>query len=288
MRPADLKTKIFLDSGNPAETQQIKELMGFLDGQTTNPTLISKHPDAQAKIHSGNLFTADEALGFYKEVVEQIAEIIPHGSISIEVYADETSTKEELLSQADEFSSWISRPHIKFPITQAGLAAAEQAVVDGMNVNMTLCFSQEQAAAVYAATRGARAGQVFLSPFIGRLDDKGYNGVDVVKHILEMYQNSDKHVQVLAASVRTMEHFIRSIQLGADCITAPFSILSEWAKAGFPLTQQSNESEQPSLNPIEFAHIDLNMPWQEYNIEHELTKSGLLKFVDDWNSLVQR
>lgn len=287
MRPAQLKTKIFLDSGNPDETRQIKQLMGFLDGQTTNPTLISKHPSAQEKIHSGELFTADEALGFYKEIVQQIADVIPDGAISIEVYADETTTKEEMLTQADEFNSWIAHPHIKFPITFSGLSAAEQAVVDGMNVNMTLCFSQEQAASVYSATRGARKGQVFLSPFIGRLEDLGYDGVDVVRHIINMYQNSDHHVEVLAASVRTLDHFVRSIELGADCITAPFSILSDWATAGFPLAA-TNQVPQEALHPIEFSQIDLNKPWQEYNITHELTSTGLQKFVDDWNSLVQK
>jgi transaldolase len=291
MRPAQLQqlhTKIFLDSGNPEETKQIKELMGFLDGQTTNPTLISKHPFAQEKISSGALFSAEEALGFYKQVVQQIADVIPRGAISIEVYADETTTKEEMLTQADEFNTWISHPHIKFPITHAGLAAAEQAVVDGMNVNLTLCFSQEQAASVYAATRGARKGHVFLSPFIGRLDDIGYDGVDVVRHIIQMFAQSDHHVEVLAASIRTLDHFLRSLELGVDCITAPFSVLSEWATAGFPLQRAVPENTASQLHPIEFVTLDLNKPWQEYNSTHELTSQGLAKFVADWNSLVQR
>lgn len=291
MRPANLNTKIFLDSGNPDETKQVKELLGFLDGQTTNPTLVSKHPLAQERVENGQPFTAEEALNLYKEIVSEIAQVIPDGAISIEVYADETTTKDEMLTQADEFSSWISQPHIKFPITPAGLAAAEQAVVDGMNINMTLCFSQEQAAAVYAATRGAKPGQVFLSPFIGRLDDMGYDGVDVVKHIMKMYESSDHHVQVLAASIRTVDHLIRSFEVGADYVTAPLNILQEWASAGFPLTTTSTtvaSSENTALlHAIEFNEIDLNKPWQEYNSSHALTSKGLQKFVEDWNSLVQ-
>lgn len=285
-RPTNLKTKIFLDSGNPDETKQVVEMMGFLDGQTTNPTLIAKHPTAQARLQAGDLFNANEALGLYKEVVQEISKVIPQGAISIEVYADETSTKDEMLTQADEFSSWIQYPHVKFPLIPAGLAAAEQAVVDGMNVNMTLCFSQEQAAAVYSATQGAKPGQVFLSPFIGRLDDIGYNGVDVVKHIIDMFTQSDKHVQVLAASIRTVDHLIQSIELGADCVTVPFAVLYEWVSLGYP-TQRTSVSQEAVLHQIDFINIDLNKPWQEYNIEHQLTAKGLQKFVEDWNSLIQ-
>ncbi|MEO8581193.1 MAG: transaldolase family protein [Patescibacteria group bacterium] len=290
MRPQNLHPKIFLDSGNPEDTRRIKALMGFLDGQTTNPTLISKHPVVQERVAAGQLFTADEALGLYKNIVQQISAEMPHGAISIEVYADETTTKEEMLTQADEFCTWITHPHIKFPITPAGLAAVEQAVVDGMNVNLTLCFSQEQAAAVYAATRGAKPGQVFLSPFIGRLDDVGYDGVDVVKHIINMFENSDQHVQVLAASIRNLAHLIRSIEFGADCLTVPFNVLSEWAAASYPVTSVDTTASEPQslLHPIEFSEIDLNKPWQEYNIAHELTSKGLQKFVSDWQSLVQQ
>lgn len=285
MRPANLKTKIFLDSGNPAETAQAIEVLGFLDGQTTNPTLIAKHPVAQQRLQSGQLFSADEALGLYKEVVQQIAKLIPDKPISIEVYADASSTKDEMLTQADEFASWIDQPYIKFPIISEGLAAAEQVVVDGMNVNMTLCFSQEQAAAVYSATSGAKQGQVILSPFIGRLDDQRQHGIDLVKHILEMYKDSDQHVQVLAASVRSVQHVVELIELGVDCLTAPLSVLTGWVQQGFPMSLQNEQIS--SLSPIQFTPIDLQRPWREYPITHELTEMGLSKFVSDWEALIK-
>ena len=82
---------------------------------------------------------------------------------------------------------WIPNAHVKFPTSAEGLKAAEKAIGLGLRVNMTLCFSQAQAAAVYAATRGARKGQVFVSPFIGRLDDRGENGMDLIANILRMY-----------------------------------------------------------------------------------------------------
>jgi transaldolase len=284
MRPANLKTKIFLDSGNPEETAQAKELLGFLDGQTTNPTLISRHPIAQQRLQSGQLFSAEEALGLYKQVVQQIADVIPDGAISIEVYADQTTTKDEMLTQADEFSTWIKEPFIKFPITTEGLAAAEQAVVDGIRVNMTLCFSQQQAAAVYAATSGAHKGHVFLSPFIGRLDDKQQRGTDLLRNIMQMYAQSDHHVEVLAASIRSVEHLVQAIMFGVDCLTAPLSILQTWAQQGMPM-----ELAQPQtmLTEIQYEQIDLHKNWREYSIQHELTDMGLSKFVSDWNALIR-
>jgi transaldolase len=285
MRPQFLKTKIFLDSGNPVDTKRAIETLGFLDGQTTNPTLIAKHPLAQERIQTGQLFSANEALGLYKEIVQEIHKVIPRGAISIEVYADETTTMKEMLVQADEFQNWIPHPYIKFPITSEGLAAAEQAIVDGMRVNMTLCFSQEQAAAVYAATRGVKDDRVFLSPFVGRLDDQRKQGLDLVRHIMTMFQQSDHHVQVLAASIRTVEHLVQSIEAGANCLTAPLNVLSEWAGLGFPVSFTLGTSSE--LHPIDYQEIDLTKGWKEYQITHELTSMGLQKFVSDWNSLVQ-
>src|SRR3990172_71294 len=149
MKPANLKTKIFLDSGDPNETKQAIKLLGFLDGQTTNPSLIAKNPDAQ-----GKKFTEEEISSFYKGVVREISSLIPSGSISIEVYTDLDSTGDKLYQQGEMMFSWIPNAHIKYPITRSGLEAAEHSVETGIRVNMTLCFSEEQAAAVYASTLG--------------------------------------------------------------------------------------------------------------------------------------
>lgn len=285
MKPANLKTKIFLDSGDPQETKEIIKLLAFLDGQTTNPTLISKNPRAKEKIDKGEKFTKEEILSFYKEIVTEISGLIPNGSVSVEVYSDKSTTSEEMLKQGREMLSWIPNAHIKFPTTHEGLKAAGHAVKEGMRVNMTLCFSQEQAAAVYAATHGAKKGDVFVSPFIGRLDDRGENGMDLIKNTIQMYNVSDHHVEVLTASVRSMDHFLYAIKLGSDIITAPFKVLKEWAEKGIPMPEQSFKYSS-NLKPISYREIDLNKPWQEYNITHELTDIGIEKFSSDWNQLL--
>src|ERR1051326_1942800 len=159
MRPENLKTKIFLDSGDPEETKSALSSLGFLDGQTTNPSLIAKSPEA-----AGKKFSEVEVLDFYKSVVEKVSSQIPQGSVSIEVYADAATAADQMLMQAKEFYKWIPNAHIKFPTTTEGLKAAESAVKEGMRVNMTLVFSQNQAAAVYAATKAGKRGGVYLSP----------------------------------------------------------------------------------------------------------------------------
>ena len=156
MRPKNLASRIFLDGGSPDESREIISLLGFLDGQTTNPSLISKNPEAKKRIERGPKFRQDEIFDFYRNVVRTISGLIPQGSVSVEVYADAVTTSDKMLAMGREMFSWIPNAHIKFPTSKEGLKAAEQAVREGLRVNMTLCFTQEQAAAVYAATRGAK------------------------------------------------------------------------------------------------------------------------------------
>ena len=291
MRPENLKTRIFLDSGDPNETKAALSALGFLDGQTTNPSLIAKHPAT-----AGKKFGADELLNFYEKVVKEVSALIPSGSVSIEVYSDSTTSAEQMYEQGQEFFKWIPNPapeqarygagaHIKYPTTLEGLKAAEISVKNGLRVNMTLVFSQEQAAAVYAATLGAKTGEVFVSPFIGRLDDRGENGMDLIKNIIQMYQAGDGHVQVLTASVRSMEHFFQAIKLGSDIITSPLKILKEWAEQKFPIS--NSQFSKTNLKPIGYQEIALTKPWQQYNLAHELTDKGLEKFSQDWNGLIK-
>ena len=162
MRPQGLRTRIFLDGGDPEETRQIIEILGFLDGQTTNPTLIAKSPEAKARREHNSKFTEREVLGFYRDVVKRISSMIPQGSVSVEVYADSLSDVDGMLNQGKQMFSWIPNAHIRFPISRYGLKAAHHALLEGVRVNLTLCFSQKQAAAVYAATKGARRGDVFV------------------------------------------------------------------------------------------------------------------------------
>jgi len=287
MKPKDLRTRIFLDGGDPDETRKIIGLLGFLDGQTTNPTLISKNPRARQRLEKGEKFTGEEIIGFYRETVKEISKLIPQGSISIEVYSDLSTLAEAMLKQAGKMFSWIPNAHIKFPVSREGLKAAEQVVKSGMRVNLTLCFTQDQAAAVYAATKGAKRGDVFVSPFIGRLDDRGENGMDVISHILKMYRKGDGHIMVLTASVRKLDHLLYALRLGSDIITAPFNVLREWGEKGLPLPKGDYVYDSANLRGIPFKEIDLTKKWETYDIRHELTDKGMERFSADWNALIK-
>ncbi len=287
MRPQQLKTRIFLDGGNPDETARAIKVFGFLDGQTTNPTLISKNPGVRERLEQGTRFSAGEIVGYYRDVVKKISAMIPEGSISVEVYADRATKAETMLEQGKEMFGWIPNAHIKFPTSAEGLKAASLAISQGLRVNMTLCFSQAQAAAVYAATRGARKGQVFVSPFIGRLDDRGENGMDLIGNIIRMYAKGDGHVEVLTASVRKVDHLLYAIKLDSDIITSPFGVLEEWGKKGLSLPGPDYRYDPGSLRPIPYEEIDLTKDWREYDIRHDLTDKGMERFSQDWNSLIK-
>lgn len=287
MRPQKLKTRIFLDGGDPGETKELLSLLGFLDGQTTNPTLIAKNTEARKRLEQGSRFSESEIFDFYHRVVTTISGLLPKGSVSVEVYADAATPAAAMLKQGKAMFSWIPNAHIKFPTSQEGLAAAEQAVQEGLRVNMTLCFSQEQAAAVYAATRGAKKGQVFVSPFVGRLDDIGENGMDLIAHILRMNLQGDGHVEVLTASVRSLDHFLCALMLGSDIITAPYDVLKSWGEKGMPLPGDGYCYNTKSLSPILALDTGLGKQWREYDIRHELTDKGMARFSADWNALIK-
>jgi transaldolase len=206
--------------------------------------------------------------------------------VSIEVHADHDTTAEDMLDQARKMSAWIPNAHIKYPTTTEGLKAAARSVREGIRVNMTLCFSQDQAAAVHAATRGAAPGQVFVSPFVGRLDDIGLNGMDLIANCVRMYRAGDGHVEVLSASVRNMEHFMQSLALEADIITVPYKVLEEWGNAGMPLPEDSFHYDSGDLKPIAYKDLDLNAPWESFDIRHDLTDKGIERFSSDWNTLI--
>src|SRR5438045_4225265 len=179
-----LNTKILVDGGDPTETLRVKNLLGFVDGQTTNPSLIAKNPDIQQSIASGHTLTPEEEKDEYRKIVKAISPLVGSAGVSIEVFADCDTKAGEMLAQGEEMFSWIPNAYIKYPCTHEGLRAAEMSVHRGIRVNMTLCFSQDQAAAVYSATKGAK-DPVYVSPFVGRLDDRGQDGMHVVENILK-------------------------------------------------------------------------------------------------------
>lgn len=280
MTTSNLETKIFLDSGSPEETKKSLDTLGFLDGQTTNPTLIAKH-----EVEEGiKKITEPEAIQFYKESVCEISKLIPNGSVSIEVFSDLNTTKEKMLTQANEMFSWIPNAHIKFPCTISGLSAAEVFLENGGRVNITLCFSQEQAAAVFVALKNSTSGQAFLSPFIGRIDDVGENGMDVLKNIIRMKEECSSKVEILAASIRSVDHLLASISLKSDIVTVPLKIIEEWKSYNFSIPKDFVYNSE--LTRVPYRSLDLSKSFTSFNLFHELTKKGLEKFNQDWNKVV--
>lgn len=287
MRPSGLQTQIFLDGGDPSETRDVLKTLGFLDGQTTNPSLVSKNPKARERLERGEKFTSEELLHFYREVVEEISGLIPDGSVSVEVYADADTPAETMLRQADMMFGWIPNAHIKFPSSSEGLTAARRAVDQGIRVNMTLCFTQEQGAAAYSATTGAERGNVFVSPFVGRLDDRGENGMDLIENLIRMYASGDGHVEVLTASVRNIDHLLHALRLGSDIVSVPYKILTQWSETGLTIPGDDYVYRPGDLSPIHYREIDLDRDFEDYDIRHELTDKGMERFSADWNALIQ-
>lgn len=286
------KTKILVDGGDPAETRRIKDLLGFVDGQTTNPSLVAKNPEIRKLVTSGQRLSGQEEKEEYKHIVQSISPLVGEAGVSIEVFADLGTTGEQMFEQGKEMFSWAPNAYIKYPCTHEGLRAAQMSVRDRIRVNMTLCFSQEQAAAVYSATKGS-VEPVYVSPFVGRLDDRGENGMDLVKNIKKMYEISDGHVHVLAASIRHLEHLLCAFALEVQLVTVPARLLEEWAVKSFPMPNRDfiykaiGASGKP-LNAMPYRMLELNQPWENFDIAHELTTKGIQKFVEDYQSTLKR
>jgi len=279
-------SKILVDGGDPEETTRIRRLIGFVDGQTTNPSLIAKNPEVMHLVESGHRLTEREEAAEYRKIVQAISPLVGDAGVSIEVFADLNTTADEMLKQGREMSSWISNAYIKYPCTAEGLKAAERSVAEGIRVNITLCFSQQQAASVYAATKGSRA-PVYVSPFVGRLDDIGKNGADVVRNIKRMFDQSDHHVLVLAASIRSLQHLLYAFHVRSELVTVPAKILEQWAQEGMPLPSD-DFAYTPVGTEIPYEELNLEQPWEQFNIEHDLTRKGIQKFVSDYKSTLRK
>ena len=316
-------TKFFLDSCDPMQTieaiESLNKINVNLDGQTTNPSLLVKNPLLQMQLHGGKIHE-QALLDFYKQEIQAISNLIPEGSVSIEVYADENSTKDDLLKQAHEFYTWIPNAHIKFPTIKAGIEAAQEFVNGGGRVNMTLVFSQEQALAVHIATKNMKnPGDVLLSPFVGRFDDIGLNGTDFIANVVKMYKELGSQVSILSASLRSLDHLEKCIELGSTLTTGPLSIYQEYVQKQLELNSLKSElGNSPSLQeggssipnlasprqrggseadgvvfsnnqlqPIPYRQLNLSETnWKNLNIHHDLTDKGLAKFVADWKSVL--
>lgn len=159
-------------------------------------------------------------------------------------------------------------------------------------MNMTLCFSQQQAAAVYSATRGSKH-PVYVSPFVGRLDDRGESGMDLVKNIQKMYESGNGHVYILAASIRNLNHLLYSFALGIELVTVPTKVLQQWAAKQFPMPDSTFiykgiGTDGKPLKTIPYEVLNLNRGWESFDIGHKLTTEGIQKFVADYQSTLRR
>ncbi len=211
--------KFFIDTADVGEIKEAQK-MGLLDGVTTNPSLIAK---------TGRKF---------REVIAEICEIVD-GPISAEVVSTEF---DGIVKEAKELAAIHPNIVVKIPLIVEGLKAVRWCADNGIATNVTLCFSPVQ------ALLAAKAGADYISPFIGRLDDIGHEGMEMVASIIEIYDQHSLDTEVLVASVRHPMHVFEAARMGADVATIPFNVLAK------------------------LAH-------------HPLTDAGLARFLADWEKV---
>jgi transaldolase len=208
--------KIFVDTADIAEIKEAKAL-GILDGVTTNPSLVAK---------TGKPF---------EECIKEILAEVP-GPVSVEVTATE---HDAMVEEATTYAGWAENVVVKVPIIKEGLKAIKTLSDQGIKVNVTLCFSPMQ------ALLAAKAGAAYISPFVGRLDDISTDGMELIRQVVEIYDNYAFDTEVLVASVRNPLHVVQGALMGADVATLPLKVI-------------------------------------ESLLKHPLTDIGLQKFLADW------
>ena len=212
--------ELYLDTANIDEIRQGARF-GVIRGVTTNPSLAAKEGIGRSEA--------------YKSAVQEIARIID-GPISVEVISTDV---EGMITEGRELAEWIPNPWVKLPSTAAGLESMAVLTKDNIKVNQTLCFSVNQ------ALLGAQAGATVVSPFVGRLDDAGHNGMEIVEDIVSIFHRYNIKTKVMAASIRHPLHCVMAAKAGADISTIPISVLMQM-------------------------------------IEHPLTDVGQSRFLQDW------
>ena len=213
--------RIFLDTANVAQIRHGVKL-GVVTGVTTNPTLVAK-----------------EGIKDYKAVVKEICAIVP-GPVSAEVVVEGAQA---MLEQARDIATWADNVMVKIPSTTEGLEVISTLAKENIKVNMTLCFSVNQ------ALLGALAGTTYVSPFVGRLDDVGHDGMALVREIVEVFNKYGLTTEVLAASIRHPLHCVAAAKAGAHVATVPYKVLLQM-------------------------------------MQHPLTDIGIAQFLADWQSVL--
>lgn len=190
--------ELFIDT---ADVQEIKaaKAMGLLDGVTTNPTLVAK----VGREHH--------------ELLSEICELVS-GPVSAEVLATDY---DGMMAEAAELAAIAPNIVVKIPLIEAGIRAVKSLTDQGIQTNVTLCFSPLQ------GLLAAKAGATYISPFVGRLDDIGHDGMGLVEQLVEMYDRYDLDTKVLVASVRSPSHVVEALRLGADVATIPYGVIAK-------------------------------------------------------------
>ncbi len=215
--------KLFLDTANIQEIRDGARL-GVISGVTTNPSLASAEGIGNAES--------------YKTAVREISDLVD-GPISVEVISLDA---EGMIAEGRDIATWIPNPWVKIPSTIDGFEAISVLSKEGIQINQTLCFSVNQ------AILGAQVGSTAVSPFIGRLDDIGLQGIDLIKDIVSVYKEHNIETKVLAASIRHTLHCTQAAQAGAHIATVPYKLLAQMA-------------------------------------EHPLTTTGVARFKADWEKI---
>ncbi|MDO8657725.1 MAG: transaldolase family protein [Candidatus Levybacteria bacterium] len=297
-------TKFLLDSGDPKEYKEIQDLArrnkSEIWGATTNPTLI-------AKKLAGKKITQSKAFELQKKIVLEIVSILP-GAVSAEVYANEKTKAREMIKQGREISKWHKRVVVKLPTSIEGFKARSALRQENIPVNNTLVFSQEQVFAIclhekiIQNTTGPTTDLFppFISPFVGRLDDIGIDGMMLIENSMKIKKEFNIAIWMLEASVRQVEHIKRGLQTGTELITCPSKPYNEW----FSLSKKELENLNPVSYAKEFKAIDYWNPPKnlleidsikkfmqalesgKLNIHHPLTEKGITRFADDWKAII--
>lgn len=294
-------TQFLLDSGDPDEYRKITRLAQehgeVIFGATTNPTLI-------AKKLAGKKVTREEAFNLQKQIVMEILEIVP-GPVSAEVYADNTTSHLDMAKQGEEIGSWHERIVVKLPTSLEGLKARTILRRKNIPINNTLVFSQEQIFAIclheqLIQSEPETSSTCFISPFVGRLDDKGEDGMALIEHAMRLKRTYGYSPLILSSSIRKSEHVKRTIDCEADLITAPASAYETWlalskeeresldattyAKNLTPIPYWEPDDSLLSINSIDLLFTQIESG--SLNINHHLTDAGVTRFADDWKAII--
>lgn len=202
--------KFFIDTANIEEIKEAASL-GILDGVTTNPSLVSKEGKD------------------FRKLLDEILKIVD-GPVSAEVISTDY---EGIVKEGRDLAKIHKNIVVKVPLIKVGLKAVKTLTGEGINVNVTLCFSPTQ------AILAAKAGATYISPFVGRLDDISTSGMDLISQIVQIYMNYDFKTEVLVASVRHPMHVVEAALMGADICTVPFSVINKMFN--HPLTDNGLE-----------------------------------------------